>query len=126
MMAAWSNLRVAWRDRWRYIIVSADSGAGAVVFAAIYISTAEVPKLRQTGLFDVTAGISVAILAVVVAAFAILAAFLTDEYSLVIKETLGDPWRAFEPYAVVAAVSGAATFVSIVGIFVWSVAPGGA
>jgi MFS family permease len=114
----------SWQTRWTYVLVSSDCAAGVLVALTVYVATVEVPKLRETHLFDVTAGVGVAILAVVIAAFAILAAFLTDEYSLVIKETLGDARRAFEPYAVVALVSGAAVFVSVAGIFVWPVAPG--
>jgi MFS family permease len=119
-----SKIKTGWQTRWSYILVSSDCAAAVLVALAVYISSVEVPRLRETHLFDVTAGISVAILAVVIAAFAILAAFLTDEYSLVIKETLGDARRAFEPYTVVACVSGAAAFASLAGIFVWSVAPG--
>jgi hypothetical protein len=117
-------IKKSWQTRWRYILASPDCTAGVLVTLTVYLSTVEVPMLRETHLFDVTAGIGVAILAVVIAAFAILAAFLNDEYSLIIQETLGDARRAFEPYTVVAFVSGAAVFVSLAGIFVWSVAPG--
>jgi MFS family permease len=119
-----AKIAKTWTNRWQYMVLSYDFAAGVAVVAAVDLSTSEEPRLRQTHLFDVTAGVSVAILAVVIAAFAILAAFLTDEYSVVIEQILGDARRAFEPYAVVASVAGAAAFVSVAGIFVWPVAPG--
>lgn len=124
MISMWAKLTKAWHARWSYILVSYDCAGGVLIGLGVYFATVEEPSLRQTHLFDVTAGVSVAVLAVVIAAFAILAAFLTDEYSLVIKEALGDARRAFEPYAVVAYVSGAAAFVSVMGMFVWKIAPG--
>jgi hypothetical protein len=112
------------RERLGLVFLSPDAILGLLIGVGVYIASVEAPKLREEHLFDVTAGISVAILAVVVAAFAILAAFLTDEYMLIIGEALGDVRQAFEPYAVVAIVSGLSAFASIAGIFVWKIAPG--
>lgn len=110
--------------RLRRVFLSEDCILGVLTGIAVYVGSVEVPELRAVHLFDLTAGISVAILAVVVAAFAILAAFLTDDYMIVIKEAFNDLRTAFEPYSVVAVVSGASTFLSGAGIFVWNVAPG--
>lgn len=110
-------------SRWGLVLLSPDTGAGALVGIAVGVSAALVPSLQETHIFDLTTGISVAILAVVIAAFAILVAFLTDEYTLVVKEALGSPRAAFEPYAVVASVAGAAILASGAGIFLWVVCP---
>lgn len=94
------------------------------VFAGVFALAWTTPKVRDPHLLDVCTGVSVAILAVVIAAFAILAAFLNEDYSVVISQSLGSVWRAFEPYAVVAIVSGAAAFVSVTGLFLWPIAGG--
>ncbi len=112
------------KERLGLVFASVDAVVGVAVGVGVYVASVEVPKLRDQHLFDVSAGISVAILAVVVASFAILAAFLTDEYMLVIQDALGDIRQAFEPYAVVAVVAGLSAFASVVGIFVWKIAPG--
>jgi hypothetical protein len=114
-------MKAAWNRRWKFIVGSGDFLSGLAVFGASLGAALSSAKLREPHIFDVTVGISVAILAVVLAAFAILAAFLTDEYTIVIEKTLGDTRRAFEPYAVVAIVAGAATFGSVAGIFLWPV-----
>jgi hypothetical protein len=110
-------------SRWGLVLLSYDTAAGVLIGSAVAVSAALVPKLQEPHIFDLTAGVSVAILAVVIAAFAILVAFLTDEYTLVVKEALGSPRAAFEPYAVVASVAGAAILASGAGIFLWAVCP---
>jgi hypothetical protein len=118
-------MKKSWDERWRYIVISVDCAAGILVGAATYIASSKRPGLRQPHLLDVSTGISVAVLAVVIASMAILAAmFLNDDYRLVVKEALGDARRAFEPYQVVAIISGADAFVSVAGLFVWPIAPG--
>ena len=99
-------------------------GGGVVIGSAIGISAALVPKLQKSHIFDLTAGISVAILAVVIATFAILVAFMTDDYSLIVKEALGSPQAAFEltrPH-----LRGRnrvrPSFASVSGIFLWPIA----
>jgi hypothetical protein len=116
-------MRDRWNNRWRYIVFSFDCVAGVGVFIGVFVAAWTTPKLREEHLLDVTTGVSVAILAVVVAAFAILAAFLNEDYGVVIKESLGSVWRAFEPYAVVAVVSGTAASFSVLGLFLWPVFP---
>jgi hypothetical protein len=92
--------------------------------SAIGVAAWLVPKLQKPHIFDLTAGVSVAILAVVIAAFAILVAFMTDEYSLIVKEALGSPTAAFEPYSAVAIVTGLAILASGAGIFLWPICGG--
>ncbi len=123
MKALRKSLRDFPNTRWGLILVSYDFAGGAVVGTAVGVSAALVDELQKPQIFNVTTGVSVAILAVVIAAFAILVAFLTNEYTLVVKEALDSPRAAFEPYAVVAAVSGAAILASGAGIFLWPVCP---
>lgn len=113
-----------WNTRWQYIVLSVDLWFGVGTFAAVLVLAWTQPKLRNPHLLDISTGVSVAILAVVIAAFAILAAFLSDDYNVVLTKALGGPGRAFEPYAVVAIVAGAATFVSVAGLFLWPIAHG--
>ena len=110
--------------RWRYIFVSPDALVGAMLMLGVYFATVEEPKLRQTHLFDVSVGIGVALLAIAIAALAILAAFLNDDYMRIIQAAHGDTRQAFEPYLAVAVVSGLATLFSVIGLFVWPIAPG--
>jgi hypothetical protein len=118
-------MKKKWNERWRYIVLSVDCGAGLLVGAVTYLASSKRPTLRQPHLLDVSTGISVAVLAVVIASMAILAAmFLNDDYRLIVKEALGDARRAFEPYKVVAIVSGADAFASVAGLFIWPIAPG--
>jgi hypothetical protein len=108
--------------RWQYIVKSLDCYVGAAAFIAVLVLARTQPKLRQAHLLDVSTGVSVAILAVVLAAFAILVAFLSEDYNFVLTQSLGSPSRAFEPYAIVAVIAGAATVTSVVGLFLWPIA----
>jgi uncharacterized membrane protein len=114
----------AWATRWRFIVVSWDLAIGVGVALAVFFASSSRPKLRQPHLLDVGAGISVAVLAVVIASLAIVATFMDEEYRLFIKTVLGSARRAYEPYEVVAAVAGAAALVSVAGLFVWPIARG--
>jgi hypothetical protein len=113
-----------WNERWKYIVNSPDFYLGAGAFIGVFVLALTQPKLRDPHLLDVSTGVSIAILAVVIAAFAILAAFLSDDYNFVLTKALGGVGRAFEPYAIVAIVSGAATLTSVSGLFLWPVAGG--
>ncbi len=112
----------AW-ERWRYVI-SWDLLFGACVGVAVFVSSSSRPGLRQPHLLDVAAGVSVAVLAVVITCLAIVATFMDEEYRLVIKTALGSARAAYKPYEIVAKVSGAAATVSVAGLFVWPIAPG--
>jgi hypothetical protein len=82
-------------------------------------------KLRQSPhLLDVSAAVGIAVLTVVLALYAVLASFLgRDRYAGVLGDTKLGIEGAFRPYAVIAAVSGLTTGVSIAGLFLWPVAP---
>jgi hypothetical protein len=114
----------AWNRRWKYILKSPDCIVGVCVGLAVFFASSARPGLRQAHLLDVGAGINVAVLAVVIASLAIVATFMDEEYRLVLKTAFGSIRRAYEPYEVVAAISGAAAFVSVAGLFVWPIAPG--
>jgi hypothetical protein len=117
-------VRERWDNRWKYIVVSSDFLLGVGVAVAVFVLADAKPQLREPHLLDVSTGVSVAILAVVIAAFAILAAFLSDDYNFILTKALGGTGRAFEPYALVAIVAGLAALVSVGGMFLWPVVHG--
>lgn len=83
------------------------------------------PKLRASPhLLDVAAAVGIAVLTVVLALYAVLASFLTeDRYAQLLKDTRLGIEGAFRPYAEIAAVSGLTTGVAMSGLFLWPIAP---
>lgn len=74
-------------------------------------------------LLDVSTGLSVAILAVVLAALSILVAFLNEDYAQLLAATKRGVAGAIRPYVETAIISGVTAVVSVFGLFVWPIAP---
>jgi len=74
-------------------------------------------------LLDVSVGLSVAVLAVVLAALSILVAFLNEDYAQLLAATKRGVAGAIRPYVETAIVSGVSAVVSAFGLFVWPIAP---
>lgn len=74
-------------------------------------------------LLDVTVGLSVAVLAVVLAALSILVAFLSEDYAQLLAATRQGVAGAIRPYVETAVVSCATAVVSVFGLLVWPIAP---
>jgi hypothetical protein len=102
-----------------------DARIAAIVFVAVWASAWHDKSLRQIHLFDLTALLGGAILAVVIAAIAILTALFTEDYGVVLRAYYTDDLgEAFYPYRFVALISCATIFVSVAGAFAWGASPG--
>jgi hypothetical protein len=74
-------------------------------------------------LLDVSVGLSVAVLAVVLAALSILVAFLNEDYAQLLAGTKRGVAGAIRPYVETAIISGITAVVSAFGLFIWPIAP---
>jgi hypothetical protein len=102
-----------------------DVPCALVTFGLVEGLSESYPKLRESPhLLDVSAAIGIAVLTVVLALYAVLATFLTeDRYARVVRETRLGIAGAFRPYGEIARVSGLTSITAIAGLFVWPVAP---
>jgi hypothetical protein len=102
-----------------------DFPVALITFGLVEGLSESYPKLRASPhLLDVGAAIGIAVLTVVLALYAVLASFLTeDSYARLIRDTRLGIEGAFRPYGQIAKVSGSASVVAIGGLFLWPVAP---
>lgn len=102
-----------------------DFRLALVTFVVVEVLCEKYSKLHQSShLLDVSAAVGIAVLTVVLALYAVLASFLTeDRYASMLRDTRLGIEGAFRPYAQIAAISGLTTATAIGGLFVWPVAP---
>lgn len=113
------------QSRWRHTFISADFICACVAALAVGLGAGLSGSLRESGvtilLFEGALG--VAVLAVVLAALAILVAFLGEEYVALLQGTPLGVDGAIRPYSTIARVSAFATGSGLAGAFVWSLSP---
>lgn len=122
------TLRREWFYLMKYALrryLSSDLRVGLIAGIAIYLAANSDAALRKgSHLLDVAAALGVAVLAVVIAAISILTVFLTEDYGIILRATYPDDvGEVFYPYRLIAFVSCATTFTSVLGLFVWPAAP---
>ncbi len=112
-------------DTWRNTLLrSWDVRSAVVMFGLVEWLGQTHSKLRSSShLLDVSTGLSIAVLAVVLAALSILVAFLSEDYAQLLAATKSGVAGAIRPYVETAIVSGTTTAVSVVGLFLWPIAP---
>lgn len=113
-----SRLRSEFRLFRKYAPAS-DLFLAIIFFGGVTTLALAKPKLQDPHLLDVSTGVGVAILAVVIAAISILSAFLTEDYGVMLRKVYPDVGEVFYPYKLIAATSGITVVVSGVGLFLW-------
>jgi hypothetical protein len=101
-----------------------DFRLALITFVLVFVLAGKNAKLRASPhLLDVSIGLGIAVLAVVLAALSILVAFLTEDYAQILASAKPGVSGAIRPYAETALVSGLTTVVSVAGLFFWPIAP---
>lgn len=121
------TLRREWHYLRKYALrryLAIDLRIALLVAVGVFVAANSDEALRKSvHLLDVAAALGVAVLAVVIAAISILTVFLTEDYGLILRATYPDDvGEVFYPYRLIAFVSCACTFVSVLGLFVWPAA----
>ena len=101
-----------------------DFRLALITFVLVFVLAEKNARLRASPhLLDVSTGLGIAVLAVVLAALSILVAFLSEDYAKILAAVKPGVSGAIRPYAQTALVSGLTTLVSVTGLFFWPIAP---
>lgn len=114
--------------RWRSLAIwlgrKADWVSGAIAFVLTLCVSLASGAVRDGGreVLFVNAGVSIAVLAAVLAILTIMVAFLGEEFTAVLEQTDEGTKGALLPYVIVAVVAAASTVIAVLGAFVYPAA----